>query len=241
MRPRRDLAQFVAAERAGIVQMDVEADAMPLGDAEDRVEMALDVVVDAGGIEPADEVGALAHRRVEQVGDAGDRHDAALREGDDLDIDEIPRRLAHPQQRVQPAKADLGVDVDVAAQRGRAERDDLVDQPPRARPRPAAPSSRRSSRSRAIRSATVAGPMRLKRQAEQRLVEMDMAVDEAGDEQRAAKIDRRRVVCDAAAARAIEAILPPSIPTSTTRRRAALRWSAASVSCDQLSRRAATT
>ena len=39
----------------------------------------------------------------------------------------------------------------------------------------------------------VAGPVRLERQAEQRLVEMDVAVDEAGNEQRAGEIDRGRV------------------------------------------------
>ena len=38
-RPAGDLAELEAAERARIVQMDVEADAMPLGDREDRVEM----------------------------------------------------------------------------------------------------------------------------------------------------------------------------------------------------------
>ncbi len=53
-----DLAELEAAERAGVVQVDVEADAMALGDREDRVEMTVEVIVDAGGIEAADEIGA---------------------------------------------------------------------------------------------------------------------------------------------------------------------------------------
>ena len=61
-RPGRDLAQLEAAERAGVVQVDVDAGAVPLGEAEDDVEMALDVAVDAGGVEPADEVGAEPER-----------------------------------------------------------------------------------------------------------------------------------------------------------------------------------
>ena len=40
--------------------MNVETDAAPLGNGEDRVEMAVDVIVDAGGIEAADEIGAVA-------------------------------------------------------------------------------------------------------------------------------------------------------------------------------------
>ena len=66
-----DLAELEAAERTGIVEVDVDADAVPLGDPEDRIEMAVDVVVDAGGIESADEVGAGADRLVEEIGVPG--------------------------------------------------------------------------------------------------------------------------------------------------------------------------
>ena len=85
--------------------MDVDADAVPLGDREDRVEMARHVVVDAGRVEPADEVGAVADRVVEKIGDARARNDAALRKRDDLDVDQVADCLAHPEQRVQPVEA----------------------------------------------------------------------------------------------------------------------------------------
>ena len=53
----------------------------------------------------------------------------------------------------------------------------------------------------------VARPVRLERQAEERLVEMDMAVDEAGDEERAGEVDGRRPGM-VPRARAISAIVP---------------------------------
>ena len=95
---------------------------MALGDREDDVEMALDVVVDPGGIEAADEIGAGADRRVEQIGDAGLGDHAALRKGDELNVDEIARGLAHLQQRFQAGEADVGIDVDMAAQRASCHR-----------------------------------------------------------------------------------------------------------------------
>ena len=120
-RPRRDLAKLEAAERPGIVQVDIDADAVSLGDRKDRVEMARHVVVDAGRVEPADEIGAFADRVVEKIGDAGTRDDAALRERDDLDVDQVAGSLAHPEQRVQAVELYLVVDVDMRAKRHRAD------------------------------------------------------------------------------------------------------------------------
>ena len=51
---------------AAVVQMDVDADAAPLGDGEDRIEMAVEIAVDAHGIEAAHQVGALGDGGVEQ-------------------------------------------------------------------------------------------------------------------------------------------------------------------------------
>ena len=58
-RPPRDLPDLRTAERPKIVDMDIDADAALLRDAEDRVELPLHVVVDAGRIKPPDEVGAF--------------------------------------------------------------------------------------------------------------------------------------------------------------------------------------
>ena len=100
-RPRRDLAKLEAPERPRIVQVDIDADTMPLGDRKDRVEVSRHIVVDAGRIEPADKIGAIADRVVEQIGNAGTRDNAALRERDDLDVDQVAGSLAHLEQRVQ--------------------------------------------------------------------------------------------------------------------------------------------
>ena len=51
-RPRGDLAQLEAAERAQIMKMDVDADAVPLRDGEDHIEMSFDVVVMPAGSSP---------------------------------------------------------------------------------------------------------------------------------------------------------------------------------------------
>ena len=155
-RPRRDLAKLEAAERPRIVQVDIDADAVPLGDREDRVEMAGHVVVDAGRIESADEIGALADRVVEKIGDAGARDDAALRERDDLDVDQVADRLAHLEQRMQTVELNLVVDVDMRAKRHRA----VATRPARRAawraPRPGQRALRRSSFSIRMRSATLA-------------------------------------------------------------------------------------
>ena len=169
--------------------MDVEADAVTGGDRKDRVEMTADVIIDAGRIEPANEVGAVANRLVEQLLHARISEDSALREGDDLDVDEISRRLSRPEQSVKAGKAGLGVDVDMAAHSRRAESDNLTDEPPRAlfnRVTEIAPQLFFASDTLGHR---IAAPMRLERQTEQCFIEVDMAVDEAWNEQRAVKID----------------------------------------------------
>ena len=75
---------------------------------EDRVEMAAEIAVDADRIEAAHQVGALHDRLVEQLGGAGRAGDAALREGDDLDRDQVAEALAHLQDGVQVLEAELG-------------------------------------------------------------------------------------------------------------------------------------
>ncbi len=188
-RPPGDLAELRAAERPGIVEMDVDADAVFLRDAEDRVELPLHVVVDAGRIKPADEVGAFPDRGVEKVGDARLDHHAALREGDDLDVEKIAHFLAHLEERVQAVELHLVVDVDMRAERDRAVCDDLLDEAHRARlDRVGQLAPQRLFRRDAFGDA-VAGAVRDEGQAEKRLVEMDMPFDKAGKHERALKRD----------------------------------------------------
>lgn len=48
-----------------------QPDAMPCGDRKDAVELAVRVVIDLQGVDAADQSGALAYRRVEQIEDRG--------------------------------------------------------------------------------------------------------------------------------------------------------------------------
>ena len=54
-----DRHQLGDAALAAVVQMDVDTHAAAFGDGEDRIEMAVEIAVDADGIEAAHEVGAL--------------------------------------------------------------------------------------------------------------------------------------------------------------------------------------
>ena len=54
-----DRHQLGDAALAAVVQMDVDAHAAPFGDGEDRAEMAVEIAVDADGVEPAQKIGAL--------------------------------------------------------------------------------------------------------------------------------------------------------------------------------------
>ena len=188
--PRRDVPQCEGAERAGIVQVDVDAHTVASGDAEDDREVAADVAVDPGRVEAADEIRAGRHRRVEQRGRPGITQDAALREGDDLHVDEIAIAVLEAQHRFEARKPDLGIDVDMGAQRARPERCDLFDEAT------ASLLDRERQGSAQLLFAADAfgdgGARRVgdQRQAEQRLVEMDMALDEAGRDEATLAIDR---------------------------------------------------
>ena len=160
-----------------------------LGEAEDDVELAFDVVVEARRIEAADEVRAGAERRGDEVGRALLRGHAALREGDELNVDPVAVSLAHAQHRFEIGEADVVVDVDVAARARRAVGDQRADE-------------RRGARLDRQRDAmafdalggdplahAVSLDMGQARRAPVRLVEMDVAVDERRQEERALKID----------------------------------------------------
>ena len=56
------------AELAPVVEVDVDAAIEALGEAEDDVQVALRIAVDAGGVEAADEIRTLAEGFGEQVG-----------------------------------------------------------------------------------------------------------------------------------------------------------------------------
>ena len=99
-----------------------------LGEAEHDVELALDVAVEAGRVQPADQVGAGVERRGDEIGRALLGRHAALREGDELNVDPVAIGLAHPQHGLEIGEADVVVDVDVAAHARRAIGDQRADE-----------------------------------------------------------------------------------------------------------------
>ncbi len=140
-------------------------------------------------IQAADEVRSSAERRGQKVGRALLRCHAALREGDELNVDPVPVGLAHAQHGFEIGEADVVVDVDVAARPRRAVGDQCSDE-------------RRGARLDRQRDAmafdalggdplahAVSLDMGQTRRAPMRLVQMDVAVDERRQEERALKID----------------------------------------------------
>ena len=175
---------------AAVVQVDVDAAAVARRDREDAVELRLRVAVDADRVEPADRFGAFAHGELEQLERAGaDRH-AALREGDQLDRDRVAVALAHRLQAVQVGEAQLGADVDVAAHVRGAAGEQAAHQPRALQlGREGEPAQHAALVLDAIEQRRPRA-VRLPRRAPQRLVEVRVRVDEAGQDQAAARIDR---------------------------------------------------
>ncbi len=110
------------------MQVDVEPDPVPCRDREDAVELPLRVAIDLQRVDAADQIGALAHRRVEQVEDAGAAHHTALRKGDDLHAHSAALPLARRQHAVELRKAAFEIDVDMGAQMRGAARHARLDQ-----------------------------------------------------------------------------------------------------------------
>ncbi|MGI4764375.1 MAG: hypothetical protein ACRYGP_04820, partial [Janthinobacterium lividum] len=173
-----DATQLEGPEWPRVVKVDVYTDAAPFRDGEDGIEMTIDVSVDACGIQAAHEVGAHGHGRVEQVCRTWVAQDSALWKRDDLNVDHVLIKLLQAQHRLESRQSDLGVDVYVAANRTRPEAHDLLNQS-------SAPLLDRQ-RQRLAQVFLSADPLshggaravRNQRQAKQRLVKVDVPVDE---------------------------------------------------------------
>ena len=101
--------------------------------------------------------------------------------------------LPHAQQSVQSGKADLAIDVDMTAKRRRAEGDHLPNEPLGSFFDAIAQFASQFLFARDAFGDGVARSVGLKWQAKERLVEVDMPIDEARHQKRAAEIDRVRV------------------------------------------------
>jgi hypothetical protein len=183
-RPRAlgDHANLERAELTRVVQMDVHARAMAPGDAEDDVELPLRIPIDAGGIDAADQLGAALHGTIEELCGARTGDDPALGKGDDLDRDDVFQPASRRDDPVEVPQADLGVDVHVAADvqgpaahrlAGQAFRLDVGRQPQLPAQAPLVVDAVEHRGPRLVR-----GP----RQGQERLVEMHVGVDDAGQQ-----------------------------------------------------------
>ena len=87
--PLDDQVDGERAQLAAVVQVDVDAAAVPVGDGEDGVQVLDRPLVEAGRVEAADQVGAGADGRLQQLGGPGADQQAALGEGDQLHVDPV--------------------------------------------------------------------------------------------------------------------------------------------------------
>src|SRR5699024_8046550 len=127
LRALDDLLEGEDPGGAGLVQMDVDALAVLLGQIEHDIEVRERVPVVEQRVEAADEIGPFAQRRVEQLPHALLAHDARLRERHDLEVEDIgmgPQGLLDAVEPLQPA---VGVDLSMRADAGPARGDDRPD------------------------------------------------------------------------------------------------------------------
>ena len=178
-----DHANLKRAELARVVQMDVHARAMAPGDAEDDVELPLfgSRSMPAGSMPPISSAPpGTARSRSSAVPGTGD--DPALGKGDDLDRHDVFQPASRRHDPFEVPQADLGVDVHVAADVQRPAAHRLAGQA-FGLISGARPSSRRRRRS-LLDAVEHRGPrlVRAPRQTPERLVEMHVRVDEAGQQ-----------------------------------------------------------
>ncbi len=177
--------------RPPLVKVDVDRGAVPLGEAEYDVQVPFAIAVERGWIETPDDVGALAHGRVQEVGGAGCGEDAALREGDDLDAEALALELAQLEHGVEVGEPRDRIDVHVRADVAGAVGHDLPHQCLGAltarqlgvgfqQELPLDLDALGEARRRPVRSPAHSG---------EALVQVDVAIDERRAEQRAAELD----------------------------------------------------
>ena len=184
-----DVAKLGRAGLPAVVQMNVDSFSESLGQAEDDVELAFDVAVEARRVQTANEVGAGPQRRGHEVRRPILRHDAALREGDELNVDPVAISLAHLQHGFEIGETDVVVDVDVAPRARGSVGDQRANEGGCAgfdRKRDLAALDALGGDALAHAASLDMGQAR---RAPMRLVEMDVAVDERRQEELSGEID----------------------------------------------------
>ena len=98
------------------MQVDVNVDAVLCGEPENRIDVPVEVALEADRVDTADKVGALGERVVEEFESARRGQQPLLREGDDLHVEQPLQALGGRPHAVHVRHALRRPDVDLRAQ-----------------------------------------------------------------------------------------------------------------------------
>ncbi len=184
-----DLAKLRGACLAPIVQVNVDCLAESLGESEDDIELAANVAVESCGVQSANKVSARLKGSRKQVRRAAFGDNAALRKRDELNVDPVAVGLADLQDGFEIGETDVIVDVDMASRTRCAVRDKRANERRGTGfDRQRNPMARDSLGGNSLAHAA-SFDMRQARRAPVRLIKMNMALDEGGQEEPPGKID----------------------------------------------------
>ena len=96
------------------MQMDIHATPEFFGQAEHRIDMALRVAIDRTWVQSAHRLGAKPQRLFQQFDCTGSHQHAALRERDEVDIDNVGQRFPRRHHTLDAGHTTLRVYVHVA-------------------------------------------------------------------------------------------------------------------------------
>ncbi|MNB68066.1 hypothetical protein D3C75_145640 [compost metagenome] len=187
-RARSDPQQLRQPGLARLVQMDVQAHAIALGQPEQQRKLAVGIPVQRARVDATQYFHACGDRLLQYRRRTRARHHPRLRERHQLDAHDVgtaQRRLAHGVQMLQAGTA---IDVDVATHRHRTESAALADQRLGTVRHRCSGSNRGLFHCQALAQA-VHRLMRMPAVADEALVQMDMAVDQARQDSEAGQVD----------------------------------------------------
>ncbi len=167
--------------------MDVDRFTLSLRQSEHDAQMSVDIAIETGRIEPTHHIGAQFQRLFHHLRGAWRGENAVLRKRHELNLDPIPVPFSHPEHRFERPQPRDGIHLDVASQRRGAARDHVIEQH--------LGPSRRWQRGGQIlvlnadpfrdRGARPEGEPAI---AKQRRIEVDVAIDQTREHQRATEI-----------------------------------------------------
>jgi hypothetical protein len=147
------------------------------------------VVVDAGGVDPADRAHATVQGLLDQFRRSGTGQNAALREGDLLDGDPVGEPVRHGGDGGDPVQPHLGVDVGMGTHVRRARGDHALQQ----RRHPVHVGQAELATAASLVGDPIGqcipGGVRDPRSAVQRLVQMAVRIDEPGKHETPGDVD----------------------------------------------------